>query len=1167
MYSWRAVDRNNQPVSVLDMQNQKIEKISDLSSDNRYNGHSQVQLPSNTYKLVLNSGPENLTHYQSKGQEVIVDLTNDNIDLTYTPELYETSDKSNVYKVDDVVANLKFNDVHGRGFSLKRNMATEKLTILMFMRTTCYHSRNTLNAINQLLLGANNQGMAWNEKVNVFCITSKDSRDQILQFEKGYASSIRFVSVENEELLKQFLPYSGYPSLAMIDYQGALCYADSGEHSKNRLEQLITQFSKPGLLAKDTNLIKQASLEPIGLMDEINLNLPEEIIEFNDIEPTENLPADKKLPTDLDSLRKIKPEEIAKAEVYDSRDYGIVTPVKQQHSGTCWAFSNAAAAETAILREGLTDDKYINVSERNIDFSTNSRTEASDPLNLNPHDIWDGKRDQGSQTRYPSNGLSMWTGVNTHRDYYGYVEPEYVLENSSNLNGILTDKTDMNTRVELVKEQIAKYGAVAIGYVLGPHSNSFYYNAREVPLIGSPGHSIAIVGWDDRIPKERYYPHALRDGGWICKNSWGTTARDDGYFYMSYDSPFSGVIGYDFTKAHTKYDNNYYYDAKADTDGFYENANNKEVAAIFPVRKAKYNNREFLKAVNVGFQGTNVTVEAKIYKNVPINFDDPYDTKIDPKQGTLVATGQGHAKHSGYLTIPLNQAVELKAGENFAVVLQVTNPTKDAKVMACNDLSVKDNFTYYHTDNGQWANPAKDNLGFAFRIKAFTKDVPVTNVTSQNLKDATLTLSKKSYRYHEYQDIPTIAKVRLDGKDLIKGQDFDVLYENEELESNPQTGDAKAIIGRGTIVVKGKGQYHGLQKIHYDILTGLGPNLQGLGQYEPLAAYPDKRPIFYLNLTIDKNATCYKDIELPTGFRFEKSYDQPVDPNDPIDEENVFLVYRESDSNYYRRSSWGGSENRNLIFVRKDTKPVKQELPKAPEFVDKVMDDDVIIPPVIKPEIDIPEQGAPSVPELNPVPPAPVIPEPVEPEPVVPEPPMPEEPTVPSKPSVPPVDPVPEVPSNLQVDPVPEVPSQPEIHKDPTVDDNQDNHESQQEVPNPPVNPDANQPEQPTIPEDNSSSSVEPGQPVSPSTPDSNDNHSSDTSSPDEHISEQPGTDDTNSLIPSDDSLVEETNNNQTLIIGVSVTAAIVVASGLGGLIYYLVRKQQKKTIGNKQEN
>lgn len=46
------------------------------------------------------------------------------------------------------------------------------------------------------------------------------------------------------------------------------------------------------------------------------------------------------------------------------------------------------------------------------------------------------------------------------------------------------------------------------------------------PLQSRGGHAMVIVGYDRRNASLPYF---------ICKNSWGTQAGDEGYYYLSYD--------------------------------------------------------------------------------------------------------------------------------------------------------------------------------------------------------------------------------------------------------------------------------------------------------------------------------------------------------------------------------------------------------------------------------------------------------------------------------------------------------------------------------------------------------------------------------------------------------------------------------------------------------
>ena len=72
-------------------------------------------------------------------------------------------------------------------------------------------------------------------------------------------------------------------------------------------------------------------------------------------------------------------EEIIALSAYDGRDYGIITPVKDQGStNLCWAYSSVAASEASIVRSGLKKLEEVNLNPTAAAYRVNNRGE--DPL-------------------------------------------------------------------------------------------------------------------------------------------------------------------------------------------------------------------------------------------------------------------------------------------------------------------------------------------------------------------------------------------------------------------------------------------------------------------------------------------------------------------------------------------------------------------------------------------------------------------------------------------------------------------------------------------------------------------------------------------------------------------------------------------------------------------
>ncbi len=587
---------------IKDSNGNYVTSIDDIGDDGIVDGKTTKTLKNGTYTAEVKNPLSNPNHYKIPNPVVQFDSSNPIVNLTYSPKLWDgPTPPSNQWNINDVLYNYKWNDINGKGFSLERNKPTEKLTVLFFFKTSCPYSRNTLSNLTKAL-----REKGWENKVNVIALSCEDTEERLREFStrSEYSSSIRYVTIPNNSLKYQFYELSGYPTMVYIDYQGTLVAKTNEQRSQSEITSYIRQFSKPGLLNKELSSFPKDNDQPI------NPSIPEIDVNGNvieDEEPYLDLPAENTLPDTLDLLKKTKPEAIATVSHYDSRKYGIVTPVKNQgREGLCWTYATAAASETAILREGLSPldvspDNLINLSEHNIDLTTRNRTKEFDLLKLNPQDIWTGQKGTGNVVINATDSLSMWNSPvdsNTKGDDYQYKPADYFLEDTIRLGNteFMINDQGLESTVKQVKELIARYGAVTASYSC--NGTNPYTNTNSRPQNG--GHAVTIVGWDDSIDKNKYSPVAKKNGGWICKNSWGSNWVDsptrDGYFYMSYDSEIDDMTAFNYSKAHDKYDNNYYYDAKVTNPGQPNEAINRPAAAIYQTKKANFETKEGTKS-------------------------------------------------------------------------------------------------------------------------------------------------------------------------------------------------------------------------------------------------------------------------------------------------------------------------------------------------------------------------------------------------------------------------------------------------------------------------------------------------------------------------------------------------------------------------------------------
>ena len=328
---------------------------------------------------------------------------------------------------------------------------------------------------------------------------------------------------------------------------------------------------------------------------------------------------------------------------YDLRDYNQVTPVKnQKSSGNCWAFTSIAALESCILKAG---GPSLDLSEENM---KNIMSYYSDyGWNLVPN--------KGGYDDMGVGYLVSWLGavnedLETFSDY-SVLSP--VLNSSIHVQNIIYLTRESFTDNDAIKEALIKYGAVATGiYYSGVYlkSNSYYYSAST-----NNNHAVTIVGWDDNYSKYNFKTTPPGDGAWICKNSWGETWGDKGYFYVSYYDTSCARLGpyqkctYTIILNDTiHFEKNYQYDIIGITDYLITGENTIWYENIFNATE-----NEVLTAFSTYFNCTTNWV-AQIYVNDELK---------------LIQEGISDA---GYYTFNLDKFIPLTAGDTFKIVIKIS---------------------------------------------------------------------------------------------------------------------------------------------------------------------------------------------------------------------------------------------------------------------------------------------------------------------------------------------------------------------------------------------------------------------------------------------------------------------------------------------------------------
>ncbi len=420
-----------------------------------------------------------------------------------------------------------------------------------------------------------------------------------------------------------------------------------------------------------------------------------------------------------EDFKEIVPTDVASFSIeelpakYDSRNINgncFVTEVEDQgYTYLCWAYAAIGAIESDILRHSdAISYNNLDLSEKHLAYYNAHKADSSVDNGIeedyrelvnanNEENAWIFDYDTnyvavGGVTDYCISILTAWKGPvsdienDAFEAIYGQ---EYLFKNNTktpsyaynceyhvqDVNEICASLDNIN----YVKQMVMEHGAATIGvnadseFWLNHNSTLYsYFNGGTVP---TANHEVLIVGWDDDYNASNFAKQPKANGAWICKNSWGSTSGNNGYFYLSYyDETVNNSNAASYTVAVPEDEN--WYDNNYQVAGYIgQTVSTLEDEKNYVVALSESNNpygvlfeangEEKLTAIGLMAIETYQQYELNIYINPQIDEDHINFSSLDKADLSQKIS----AISGGYHTFKLDKELELDEGDTFFVVI------------------------------------------------------------------------------------------------------------------------------------------------------------------------------------------------------------------------------------------------------------------------------------------------------------------------------------------------------------------------------------------------------------------------------------------------------------------------------------------------------------------